>query len=79
MPQMWRPLVKQDDKRVRLVIMYVRVRDKRLEDVIADGRFLHISEIGPACDEMCARIKLSLRNRPREPPPFPFVRIPDYH
>jgi hypothetical protein len=48
----------QDHERVCLMIIHVRVRDKRLEDVIADGSFLHISEIGPACDEMCARIKI---------------------
>jgi len=28
-------------------------RDERLEDVITDHSFLHVSEVGPPCDEVC--------------------------
>ena len=47
------------------MIAQFRVRDKRLQDVITDGSFLHISEVGQMCDEIgvCAevgRVKASL-------------------
>ena len=40
------------------MIVQFRVRDKRLQDVITDGSFLHISEIG-VCAEV-GRVKASL-------------------
>ena len=39
------------------MIVQLLVRDKRLEDVTMDRGFLHVSEIGPACDEVRVCIK----------------------
>ena len=43
------------------------MRDERLEDVIMNGSFLHTSEIGPVCDEVCVCTKILRGAAPRIP------------
>ena len=51
------------------MIVQFWVGDKRLEDVIANGGFLYISEIGPVCDEICVCVEMIHA----APPATPFL------
>jgi len=56
----------QDDECVRLMIVQRWVGDKRLQDVIADRGFLHVSEVGPVCDEINVCVELLARPATRD-------------
>jgi hypothetical protein len=40
-----------------IVQVWARGVDKRLENTIADGSFLHVSEIGTVCDEIDVHVE----------------------
>jgi len=48
----------QDDECIRLVVVQFWVRGERLEDVIVDRSFFHVSEVGPECDEVSVCVEM---------------------
>lgn len=49
----------QGGERVRLAIVQFWVRDKQPWGVITDRRFLHVSEVGPVCNEIGIRVEIA--------------------